>query len=193
MFNYTAFDGFNIISQGRIEEVALEVRQHLKLNREARLLIFSDFSGKQMDFDLSGSEKDILERLKIFKTPELTLSQSGPGRPKLGVVPREISLLPSHWEWLSTQPGGASSTIRRLVDEKLKLPPTGKDKSKQAQETVYTFLNAIAGDLPHFEEALRFLYRKDKKKFKEIIASWPADLVKHTMTLASDVFPAESK
>jgi uncharacterized protein len=193
MFNYTAFDGFNIISQGGIEEVALEVRQHLKLNRDTRLLIFSDFSGKQMDFDLSGSEKDILERLKIFKTPELTSSQSGPGRPKLGVVPREISLLPSHWEWLSTQPGGASSTIRRLVEEKLKLPPTGKDKSKQAQETVYTFLNAIAGDLPHFEEALRFLYRKDKKKFKEIISSWPADLLKHTMTLASDVFPAESK
>jgi uncharacterized protein len=193
MFNYTAFDRFKIISQGNLEEVALDVRRHLKTNREARILIFSDFSGRQMDLDLSGSEKDTLERLKIFKTPDLNPSQSGPGRPKLGVVPREISLLPSHWEWLSTQPGGSSATIRRLVEEMMKINASGKDKSKHAQETVYTFLNAIAGDLPNFEEALRFLYRRDKKRFKDLISSWPEDLVRHTLTLASEAFAMESK
>lgn len=193
MFKYTAFDGFNLISTGAIEDVALGVRKHLKSNKDSAILIFSDSSGKQMDLDLSGSEKDVLERLKIFKNLELGVVSTGPGRPKLGVVAREISLLPSHWEWLSNQPGGSSSTIRSLIEEKMKNAISGKLKVKIAQETVYKFLHAIAGNLPNFEEAIRYLYRKDEKKFKDLISEWPNDLVKHTLALASDVFEPEVK
>lgn len=193
MFNYTAFDGFQMISQGGLEEVALGVKRRLKSNREARILIFSDSSGKQMDLDLSGSENDALERLKIFKSHDVNTGQSGPGRPKLGVISREISLLPHHWEWLSNQSGGSSATIRRLVEEKMKDNASGKDKIKQTQEAVYTFLNAIAGDLPNFEEAIRFLYRSDKKRFRDLISEWPGDLARHTLALSGEAFAAEQK
>ena len=176
MFKYTAFDKFNLVSSGTIEIVALEVRKYMKSSKDTNILIFSDSSGKQMDLDLSGSEKDVLERLKIFKNQESGTTPTGPGRPKLGVVAREISLLPSHWEWLSNQPGGASSTIRSLIEEKTKSSVSGKLKVKTAQEIVYKFLNAIAGNLPNFEDAVRFLYRKDEKKFKDLISEWPADL-----------------
>ena len=193
MFSYTAFDGFQLISQGSLEKVALDAKRQLKANRDARILVFSDSSGKQMDLVLSGSEKETSERLKIFKTPDGNPSQSGPGRPKLGVIAREVSLLPSHWEWLSNQSGGSSAIIRRLVEEKMKGPTSGKDKIKKAQEAVYTFLNAIAGDLPNFEEAVRFLYRRDKKRFKALIAEWPEDLVRHTLELANETFSTEAK
>ncbi|MES2802482.1 MAG: DUF2239 family protein [Bdellovibrionota bacterium] len=187
MFNYTVFAGFKIISQGNIEEVAIATKKYLKKEDDVRLLIFSDLSGKQMDLDLSGADKDVIDRLSVYKAAEASVSVSGPGRPKIGVKPREVSLLPLHWEWLSTQSGGASATIRRLVDEKMKAP-TPKDKIKQTQESVYTFLNSIAGDLTNFEDAIRFLYRQDEAKFKDAIADWPKDLKKHTLTLSRGVF-----
>lgn len=187
MFNYTVFDGFRIISQGNIEEVAIATKKFLKKENDARVLIFSDLSGKQMDLDLSGTDKDVIERLSVYKAAEVSVSSTGPGRPKIGVKPREVSLLPIHWEWLSTQAGGASATIRRIVDEKMKTT-TPKDKIKKTQETVYTFLHSIAGDLNNFEDAIRYLYRQDETKFKEAVTDWPKDLKKHTLTLASEAF-----
>jgi len=192
MFNYSAFDGFSLISRGNIEEVALEVKKYTKSHRDARILVFSDSSGKQMDIDFRGSEKEILERLKVFKPQELSAQPHGPGRPKLGVVTREISLLPQQWEWLSIQSGGASAALRRLVDEKMKRIASGKDKVKQAQEVVYSFLSAIAGDLPHFEDAIRFLYRKDQKKFLALVSAWPGDIATHAMLLAGELFTSEA-
>ena len=192
MFNYTAFEGFQIFATGPMEMVAMAVRKRQKTNRDAQILIFSDSTGKQMDFDLSGTEKDVLERLKIYSIKQST-PNTGAGRPKLGVIPREISLLPNHWEWLTNQPGGASSTIRQLLDEKIKSSTIGKDKIKTSQEVTYKFLTAIAGDLPHFEEAIRFLYRKDKKKFLEQISGWPKDLVNHALVLASGVFQEDKE
>ena len=186
MFSYTAFDGFQIIARGTLEEVALALWKYTKKNKKCQLLTFSDLSGKQMDFDLSGSKKDVLERLKIYRPAPADKKKKRTGRPKLGVVAREISLLPKHWEWLSNQPGGASAIIRRLISEKMKR----KCNVKEAQERVYTFLNAIAGNLPNFEEALRFLYRKDKDKFVSLIAHWPKDLVAHTKQLSKEVFEA---
>jgi len=187
MFNYTVFDSFKLIAQGNIEEVAIATKKYLKKEPTARILIFSDLSGKQMDLDLSGTDKDAIERLNVYKTAETTTASISPGRPKMGVKPREISLMPIHWEWLSTQSGGASATIRRLVDAKMKAT-TPKDKIKQTQESVYTFLNSIAGDLKNFEDAIRYLYRQDEGKFKEAIADWPKDLKKHTLALSSSAF-----
>jgi len=187
MYTYTAFEEFGILAQGPLEEVVLEVKKRQKLHPEARILVFSDSSGHQLDFDLSGTEKETLERLKIYSARPAP-THKGAGRPKLGVVPREISLLPGHWEWLSNQSGGASSTIRQLIDEKIKNLSAEKNKVKTAQEVTYRFLSALAGDLPHFEEAIRYLYRKDKKNFLGQISSWKKDLVNHSIFLAKDVF-----
>ena len=153
------------------------------------LLVFSNTTGKVMDFDLSGSEKEVLKRLQVFTAPtEPEVSTAtGPGRPKLGVVAREVSLLPRHWEWLATQTGGASATLRRLVDEAKKTSQT-KDLLKQAQETTYRFMSAIAGDLPHYEEALRALYAKDEKNFKAQIRDWPEDIKNALKKFSKPVF-----
>lgn len=181
MFTYTAFEDFKIVCQGNIEKVALSMKEQKKAN----VLLFSDLTGREIDLDLSGTEKQVLERLKIYSSPDAQ-PNAGAGRPKLGVIPREISLLPHHWEWLINQNGGASAIIRNLIDEKIS--PRAGDKAKAAQERTYKFLTSIAGNLPNFEEAIRFLYRKDKKKFADLISDWPKDVVKHANYLAVRVF-----
>lgn len=185
--SYTAFTGHRLLAHGPLEEVVLCAKERLRADASASILVFSDLTGKQMDFDLSGSEKEVLRKLQVYLLPEGKTANAGPGRPKLGVVAREISLLPRHWEWLSTQSGGASATLRRLVEE-AKKDSSGKERVKQAQERAHKFMSAIAGDLPLFEEALRALYAKDAKKFKSCLADWPADIKEHARRMAAPVF-----
>ena len=111
----------------------------------------------------------------------------GPGRPKLGVVAREITLLPRHWEWLAQQPGGASVAIRKLVEEARR---TGEDKDRirAGQEAAYRFMSAMAGNKPHYEEAIRALFAGDPVRFEELIAGWPADVRDHAARLAERAF-----
>ncbi|MFN3453829.1 MAG: DUF2239 family protein [Pseudobdellovibrio sp.] len=188
MYTYTAFDEFQIIAKGQIDHIALELKKYLKLNKESRILIFSDLTGKQIDIDLSGTDKEVMDRLKVYNPTQIETPISKAGRPKLGVVPREISLLPQHWEWLNNQDGGASATIRKLIDEKIKLSSKTPDKIKSYQEGTYKFLSAIAGNFPHFEDVTRYLYRKDKKKFEEHMNGWPKDIIKHALHLSKGVF-----
>jgi hypothetical protein len=105
----------------------------------------------------------------------------GRGRPKLGVVAREVTLLPRHWDWLARQPGGASVTLRRLVEDASRSP---KERARAAANAAYNFLHAIAGDRPAYEEALRALFAHDRAKFEAHIASWPADIRRHALRLA---------
>lgn len=189
---YTAFEGFQMLAQGRLDEVALKVKRRLKDDSTAQILIFSDSTGKEMDLDLSGSEKEIISRLKVFiSADEVSSPSAGPGRPKLGVVAREVSLLPRHWEWLSTQSGGASATLRRLVDEARK-KSLSKESIKQSQEKAYKLMSALAGNLPDYEEALRALYRRDDHGFQRLIANWPPDLKAYLAQLTETVFEKEN-
>lgn len=188
MFTYTAFDGFKLLSHGGIEKVALDIWRSSKTSSKESILIFSDSTGRQIDLDLSGTENEVLERLKVFSSRG-AVKAGGVGRPKLGVVSREISLLPQHWEWLSNQEGGSSSVIRRLIDEKMKtVSSANKEKIKLAQEATYKFLSAIAGNLPNYEDVIRYLYRKDKKKFDDTMADWHRDIVKYASFLSKEVF-----
>ncbi len=185
---YTAFEGEKVLASGNLEEVALEIKRRLKKSPSASVLIFSDSTGKEMDLDLSGSESDVLERLKVFMPiAESVPSSTGPGRPKLGVVAREVSLLPRHWEWLSTQNGGASATIRRLIEDARK-DSSGKERVKSAQERAYKVMSVLAGNLPHYEEALRALYAKDKRKYLSLIGDWPSDIRSYSKDLAKPVW-----
>lgn len=184
---YTVFVGFDILLSDELEPVLKAVKSYLSKNRPIELLIFSDETGKQMDFDLSGTEREVLERHKVFtKTSENKLSTVG--RPRLGVVAREISLLPSQWEWLNHQQGGASATIRLLIDEKLNKIQPDKIRIKNSQEVTYRFLSSIAGNLPQFEEVIRYLYRSDKKKFIKLMEDWPQDIQQHALKLSSAAF-----
>ncbi len=121
---------------------------------------------------------------------DATVSDPGPrgrGRPKLGVVAREVTLLPRHWDWLGSQPGGASVALRRLV-EAARRANQATDTKRQAQESAYRFITALAGDLPDYEEAVRMLFAQNRAGFDMASAAWPADVRNHARKLAAVVF-----
>jgi uncharacterized protein len=186
---FTAFIGQRRLTSGSIAEVALAIKR-----AEARasdpILIFSDGTGRAVDFDLRGDEREVLARLEKTapsKSGEGAASPSEPrgrGRPKLGVVAREVTLLPRHWEWLNAQPGGASVALRKLVDE-ARRASGDRDRERQARDAAYHFMSAMAGNLPHFEEASRALFADDRRRFVAEIADWPADIRDHVVKLAT--------
>jgi hypothetical protein len=179
------------VAKGTLPEVALKIKRLMGKADNSPIRIFSDATGGTMEFNFQGSEKDVLKRLEIFVGEEAT-DGSGPGRPRLGVVSREVSLLPRHWEWLASQSGGASAVLRRLVEEARKKTSEG-NSIKRNQEKAYKFMSVIAGDLPGYEEALRALYRKDQKNFLIHTGGWPHDVKAHTARLAAPVFTEGSK
>jgi hypothetical protein len=178
--SFSAFLGHRKIFDGSLIEVALKVKKSLEKDAQASILVFNNQTSKIVDLDLRGSAAEIKKRLE-------EPLKSGPGRPKLGVVSREISLLPAHWEWLNIQPGGASGTLRRLVDEARKRSHK-QDQVRVSQDATYNFMRVMAGDLVGYEEALRALYAREKKKFLGLVAAWPKDLRSHTESLASRAF-----
>ena len=185
--SFTAFVGQRRLTSGPIAEVALAVKRQESRAREP-IVIFSDSTGRAVDFDLRGSESEVLERLaKIAPAAgegtERPGEPRGRGRPKLGVVAREVTLLPRHWEWLNAQPGGASVALRKLVEEARR---AGGDRNRErlARDAAYHFMSALAGNLTHFEEASRALFADDRRRFIGLIADWPADIRNHLGRLA---------
>jgi hypothetical protein len=178
--SYTCFDGFRRIASGSLAANALEAKRALEGGAGGPVVIFDDLTGRSIDVDMRGSDEEVAARLTPTAAPDGPRSR---GRPKLGVIPREVTLLPRHWEWLATQPGGASVALRKLVDE-ARRAGSEKDRGRAAQERAYHFMSAMAGDLPAFEEATRALFARDRVKFGELIAAWPRDVREHAMALA---------
>lgn len=185
--NYCAFLGSDMLFQGDLNEVVLKTKKKLGSSPNSEIHIFSDATGKILDFNFQGTDKDVLKRLEVYTTADSPKEPSGPGRPKLGVMSREVTLLPRHWEWLATQSGGASSTLRKLVEDHMK-KSSGQHTVKQAQERTYKFMSALAGDLPGYEEALRALYKKDEELFNSHMKTWPKDVRHYAIKLAKYAF-----
>src|SRR5438128_12353813 len=158
--SFIAFAGDRCIASGDLGAVARAAKATLDRHKDAQILVFDDDSGP-IDLDLRGSVEDVLARLP--EMPEASAVEAvapaprGPGRPKLGVVAREITLLPRHWEWLARQPGGASVALRKLVDE-ARHANAEQDRVRLAREATYRFMSAMAGNLPGFEAATRPLF-----------------------------------
>lgn len=167
----TAFAGEAIIASGHLKTVALAAKEVLERDSSAQLLIFDDRTGRVIDVDFRGGAQQVVAR---FARPEeaAPAAPRGPGRPRLGVVPREVTLLPKHWEWLSAQAGGASVALRKLVELSMR---EGRDKESQrrAREACYRFASAMAGNLAGFEEAMRALFAGEADKFARLISAWP--------------------
>jgi len=184
----TAFAGFKRIASGPPEQVALAAKAALDANEAQPLLVFDDISGRPVDFDLRGTPAEILARLATEQTPDQPAEPArGPGRPKLGVVAREVTLLPRHWDWLNGQPGGASVALRELVDA-ARATHAGADRRRLAQQSADRFMSALAGDEPGYEEAARALYSGDRVRFEKSIVAWPADVRDHALRLATAAF-----
>jgi hypothetical protein len=185
----TAFAGSRCIASGELRAVAAAVK--LLLDRDGRLsvLIFDDATSEIVELDFRGSPQAVLARLPVQVVP-VTVPEAAtraPGRPRLGVVPREVTLLPRHWEWLAAQPGGASVALRKLVEAASRANET-KDRARRAQETAYRFMAAMAGDQPGFEEAVRALFADMPEQFGAQTEAWPADVRDHARMLALRVF-----
>ena len=112
----------------------------------------------------------------------------GPGRPKLGVVPREVTLLPRHWDWLGSQPGGASVSLRKLVEKALRASAE-PDRLREATESAYRFMHALAGNEAGFEEASRALFAGELARLQAEVANWPPEVRSHLLDLASRARP----
>jgi uncharacterized protein len=183
---YTAFEGDALVFKGPLQDVVLKIKRRMGRAEHSPILIFSDATGNTLDFNFQGAEKDVLKRLEVF-VKEDGPENTGPGRPRLGVVSREVSLLPRQWEWLAAQSGGASAVLRRLVDEAKKKSLEGSSV-KQTQERTYKFMSVAAGDRKGYEDAIRALYKKDRKAFLLCMEDWPQDVKAHAEKLAGPVF-----
>lgn len=172
----TAFIGEKQIAAGTLREMLPELKRRFEEDRGTMFLIFEDESGNQVDFDLRGTAEEILDRVAPHA------AKPGPGRPRLGVRAREVTLLPRHWKWLEEQPGGASSAIRRLIDEARKNEPEELRK-RRAAHAAGRYLSAISGNYPGYEEATRALYAGDEPRFAELISAWPEDIREYAFRL----------
>ncbi|MFT4172480.1 MAG: DUF2239 family protein [Rhodocyclaceae bacterium] len=161
----TVFQGERLLVRGPLAAVTTAMRAASVADPAQTLLAFDDATGRQQDVDLRDQ-------------PTPVAPERRPGRPKLGVVPREVTLLPRHWEWLNGQPGGASVTLRRLVD-RARVDAQGADRQRQATEAADRFMLAMAGDRPGYEEATRALYRGDRAALATHMTQWPADIRAH--------------
>lgn len=161
----TVFLKNEVLARGRPDEVAPAMRALQPLARSSDLLVFDDESGRQLDLDLRG---------------EASPAPRPRGRPALGVEAKEITLLPRHWQWLSGQRGGASATLRRLVEEAMR----GGRSQRECHDAAYRFLSVMAGDLPHFEDAARELYKGNRVGYDRFARDWPAAIREHGRSLA---------
>ena len=207
----TAFEGSRCIGTGPLSAVARSAKAAIDRASEtgtsAPVLVFADATSEVIELDWRGSLSEFEARLDLLApapgqqapapqtaatlaadgAPPSAEAARGPGRPKLGVVAREVTLLPRHWEWLASQPGGASVALRKLV-EVARRSSEVKDRVRQAGAVAYRFMSTMAGHEPGFEEASRALFAGDQAGFEALIAAWPVDVQNHLKALATDAF-----
>lgn len=189
-----AFEDDRRLATGSLADVAAAVRRRTGKGTHENIYVFDYASGKSLLLDLTGSERDVHARYFDRSAPpspeaETATAPRGPGRPRLGVIPREVTLLPRHWDWLNAQPGGASVALRKLVEDARKTRGPS-DTLRARQEAAYRFLSAIAGDWRNYEEVTRALYAEDAVRFAELTESWPLDVRDHARLLANAAFSA---
>jgi hypothetical protein len=196
----TAFEGTRRIASGALPEVALLVKAVLDRGERGPVLIFDAATSEIVEVDFRGTAEEVAARLAALPGTDIPASIASvpdaaaprkPGRPRLGVVAREVTLLPRHWDWLNHQPGGASVALRKLV-EQARRGSESKDRVRSAQESAYRFMSALAGNEPGFEEALRCLFSGDHARFDSLIDDWPIDVRDHARKLAAGAFENKS-
>jgi len=176
---WIAFAGDRRLVSGAPEAAALAAHAALAADPHAPLLILDARTARTVEPDLRGSAEAV--RARLAAPPR------GPGRPKLGVSAREVTLLPRHWDWLAGQPGGASAALRRLVEQASREGST-RDRARAAQEAAYRFLTVMAGDREGYEEAARALFARDRAGFEARVAAWPKDVAEEAMRFAEVAF-----
>lgn len=182
---YIAFAGARQVAAGSLEDILPVLKKRFDNNSSDAVLVFEVETGRQVDFDLRGSIEDVLER--ACPTPT-----KGPGRPRLGVKSREVSLLPRHWDWLEQQPRGISGTLRRLVDQAARAEP-GPARAQRIRAALSQVLTALAGNRANYEEACRALFAGNTSELEALIARWPKDIRNYAYERAAEADRLDSK
>ena len=174
-----AFSAQKLIAEGSFSEVIQLVKNHIKHNDTGNTLFFNGSDGRQIDINLRAGNGESASAsgasVADSGSGEDKPGKKSRGRPKLGVVGREVTLLPRHWQWLDDQRGGASARLRRLIDQERKAN-AGEDSIRQSQDSANRFMYAMAGNIPGFEEAVRALYARNKARFDQETSAWPVDI-----------------
>jgi hypothetical protein len=179
-----AFEGTRRLAEGPLPQVAAAARAAMERGDHGPIQVLDAETSEPVEIDFRGSIADVVARLAA-SAPEP--ARARPGRPRLGVVAREVTLLPRHWEWLAAQPGGASVALRKLV-EAARSSTGSADARRLAAERCYRFMHAVGGNLPDFDEAARGLFAADRAWFTASTAAWPEDVRDHAARLAERVF-----
>lgn len=179
----TAFLQRRQIAHGNLSEILQQIKA-TPIGNES-VFIFNDQTGKRLDIHPHGDEASALAAYPELaeQQPEESATVKTRGRPKLGVSAKEVTLLPRHWEWLATQPGGASATLRRLIEQARKASEPA-DNKRRRHESAYQFMHEVAGDLPEYETCLRALFADDETAFNAAMTDWPQDIRRYAATLA---------
>ncbi len=193
-------DGEQLLIHSQLSEVALKVKALYTEDPHRQILVFDALASHVIDLDLRGSDAEIIARLAPEVKAEGQESKEaaadvsaeenpsrGRGRPKLGVVPREVTLLPQHWDWLNQQTGGASVALRKLVEDARRRSES-QQQARFAMDSAYRFMAGLAGNQPNYEEATRALFAGDGERFVQHIQAWPADVRHHVTRLAQAAF-----
>lgn len=193
-----AFHGTRRIAHGTLAEAAVAIKRAEEAGGHRPILCFDAHTSEQIEVDTRGSLQDVAQR-HADANAEVTASSAADtaapegtrtrGRPKLGVVAREVTLLPRHWDWLASQPGGASVALRKLVED-ARRTHASRDAARQSREAAYRFMSVMASHLGSFEEATRALFAGDRTRFEALVGDWPVDVREHTCALALDSFSA---
>ncbi|NIF48419.1 DUF2239 family protein [Enterobacter sp. Ap-1006] len=179
----TAFMQRQLIAHGNLNELLRQLKA-MPIGNEP-VFIFNDQTGKRLDIHVHGDEASAIAAYPELaeQLTEETAALKTRGRPKLGVSAKEVTLLPRHWEWLATQPGGASATLRRLIEQARKASEPA-DNKRRRHESAYQFMHEVAGDLPEYETCLRALFADDETAFNAAMEGWPQDIRRYAATLA---------
>ncbi len=192
----SAFVEIRRIASGGLTEVAVAAHSELSAHPDVGVLVFDDVTGRPVDLDLRGTEDEVRARYarsaEPTSPPTEAAPRKGPGRPRLGVVSREVTLMPRHWAWLAAQRGGASATLRRLVEDARK-SGTRRDEVRGAQDAAFRFMSAMGGDLPGYEEGIRALFAGDAERLSAQLEYWPSDIRDHSLKLAAAAFGPPSR
>lgn len=204
-----AFDGDRLVASGPIGRVAESLRTLHPHAAQGVILVFDALTSELLEIDPRSPSSPAVSigapALPVNAPVDAPASDAstastasedieparGPGRPRLGVVAREVTLLPRHWDWLASQPGGASATLRRLV-EQARSTSALRDRVRAAQESAYRFMSAVLGNQPHYEESIRALFAGDSDRFAALTEAWPRDLRDHARCVAAAAFPNSS-
>lgn len=197
---YTAFQRRQRIASGTLADVALKAKHAADHDPGEPPLVFNDADGSVVELDLRGSLDDVARRFPApgpgtepaEESDPAPSAARGPGRPKLGVVAREVTLLPRHWDWLATQPGGASVALRKLVEGARKRLET-VDRVRLAREVTYRFMAVMAAGEAGFEESSRALFAGDRRRFEALLNNWPADVRGYALQLAGGAFDTQDQ